>query len=182
MTDDARDLNAARAGDHQAFARLYDRHAAVVFSLCRGRCADEAEDATQETFIRAYKLLSQLDDPEALRPWLYAIARRVCAERSRAVARRHRHEEAAVMIRTARLSAADSSLDAAGKAEQLDRLTAAIEALPDDERLAIHLFYIEDDPAAVAAAAIRLSRAGFYKFLARARNKLASRMREVPSR
>ncbi len=182
MTDDARDLNAARAGDHQAFARLYDRHAAVVFSLCRGRCADEAEDATQETFIRAYKLLTQLDSPEALRPWLYAIARRVCAERRRAASRRHRHQEAAVMIRAAGTLATDISLDAADKAEQLDRLTTAIEALPDNERLAVHLFYIEDDPAVVAAAALKLSRAGFYKLLARARNKLAARMREVPSR
>jgi len=182
MTDDARDLNAARAGDHQAFARLYDRHAAVVFSLCRGRCADEAEDATQETFIRAYNLLNQLDGPEALRPWLYAIARRVCAERRRAATRRHRHEEAALMIRAARLSTGGSSLDAAGNAEQLDRLTAAIEDLPDDERLAVHLFYIEDDPASAAAAAVKLSRGGFYKLLARARNKLAARMREVPSR
>jgi RNA polymerase sigma-70 factor (ECF subfamily) len=182
MTHDARDLNAARAGDHQAFARLYDRHAAVVFSLCRGRCADEAEDATQETFIRAHELLHQLEDAVALRPWLYAIARRVCGERCRAATRRHHHEEAAVMIRAARLTPADSAPFAAGKAEQLDRLTVAIEALPDDERLAVHLFYIEDDPAVVAAEAMKLSRAGFYKLLARARNKLASRMREVPSR
>ena len=35
VSDDARDLAAATTGDHEAFARLYDRHAPVVLSLCR---------------------------------------------------------------------------------------------------------------------------------------------------
>src|SRR4051812_8544323 len=62
--DDDRDLAGAIGGDHTAFAHLYDRHAAVVLSLCR-RSGDgsltEAEDATQETFIRAFGMLDRLN-------------------------------------------------------------------------------------------------------------------------
>lgn len=181
MTDDARDLTASLAGDHQAFARLYDRHAAVVLSLCRNRCANEAEDALQETFIRAYRMLDKLNGPERLRPWLYAIARRVCAERRRAGRRRNHHEEQAMMVQPSRLSAVGTGTDPIERADQLDRLTSAIELLPDDERLAIHLFYLDDDPVTAAASALGLSRSGFYKLLARARQKLASQMREVTS-
>lgn len=182
MTDDARDLTAARAGDHQAFARLYDRHAAVVFSLCRSRCGDDAEDAVQETFIRAYQRLAQLNGPEQLRPWLYAIARRVCAERRRAASRRRNHEGIAGMIQTAQLRAPATADNTADQVEQLERLTDAIESLPDHERLAVHLFYLDDDPVSAAAAALGLSRGGFYKLLARARKSLARQMREVPTR
>ena len=35
VNDDARDLADAAAGDQEAFARLFDRHAAIVLSLCR---------------------------------------------------------------------------------------------------------------------------------------------------
>ncbi len=182
MTDDARDLTAALAGDHEAFARLYDRHAAVVLSLCRCRSAGDADDAVQETFLRAYRLLPQLDAPEKLRPWLYAITRRVCAERRRSANRRNHHEERAMMIRAMEPPKTSPSIDAAEKSEQLDRLTAAIGTLPDDERLAVHLFYLEEDAANTAATTLGLSRSAFYKLLARARQKLSRQMREVPSR
>ena len=43
----------------------------------------EAEDLTQETFIRAYTHLSELKSPDALRPWLYRIATHVCYDRFR---------------------------------------------------------------------------------------------------
>lgn len=70
-------------------------------------------------------------------------------------------------------------LDKAIRAERMDALTSAIHSLPDDERLAIHLFYLEDDAANAAADALGLSRSGFYKLLARARQRLAHAMREV---
>ncbi|MHC4422114.1 MAG: RNA polymerase sigma factor [Planctomycetota bacterium] len=63
--DDAADLGAARAGDDDAFGRIYDRHAPVVLSLCRRHAPAEAEDATQETFIRAYRPTSS--DPGSTR-------------------------------------------------------------------------------------------------------------------
>ncbi|MFH1418894.1 MAG: sigma-70 family RNA polymerase sigma factor [Planctomycetota bacterium] len=184
MTDDASDLKAAVAGDHQAFARLYDRHAAVVLSLCRYhlRSDTEADDALQDTFLRAYKKLDRLDRPEGLRSWLYAIARRVCAERRRADSRRARHEEQAVI---SRLNEPETSATVPGqvdKAERMERLDAAMDDLPDKERLAIHLHYLETDPPAAAASALGLSRSGFYKLLHRAREHLANSMRELPTR
>ena len=91
--DEAADLAAAQAGDDDAFARIFDRLAPVVLSLCRQRSLAEAEDATPETFIRAHRLLHKVDDPRRLRPWIYGIARRVCSERTRAARRRTRHEE-----------------------------------------------------------------------------------------
>jgi RNA polymerase sigma-70 factor (ECF subfamily) len=176
---DGRDVAAARNGDHDAFGRLYDRHAAVVLSLCRRLALSEAEDATQETFIRAHRKLDRLQSAEKLRPWLYAIARRVCSERNRARRRRARHEEAFAVNRAAAPlpgATADGAPENAARAEDLTRLDAALDRLDDRERLAIHLYYLEADPVKAAMSALGLSRSGYYKLLARARENLAGLM------
>ena len=77
VTDDCTDLAAHAAGDRDAFARIYDRHAAVVLSFCRrvaGRSATDSEDAMQETFIRAHDRLDQVDDCRGFRRWVIQIA------------------------------------------------------------------------------------------------------------
>ena len=57
--------------------------------------------------------------------------------------------------------------------EQLDRLSGAMEKLDARERLAIHIYYLEADPVRAASSALGLSRSGYYKLLARARDRLA---------
>ena len=177
--DEARDLDAARGGDLDAVGRLYDRHAPLVLSLCRRLTLAEAEDATQETFIRAYQMLDRVQSPRKLRPWLYAIARRVCSERRRAATRRARHEGDA-MLKAARPEAAPDAAEAAQRAEELRRLDGALDRLAKRERLAIHLYYLETDPLKAAESAMGLSRSGYYKLLARAREHLAALLREEP--
>ena len=196
MTDDARDAQAALAARtdsaaapsaHLAFARIYDRHSAVVRALCIRHVPNDtdADDALQETFIRAYRLLHEATDPDTLRPWLYAIARNVCAERRRSAARRNKHERNAAQERivmnglsptnhTIAPRRSDPTHANAEHAEALSRLSSALDELPDDERLAIHLYYLEPDPIVAAGSALGISRSGFYKLLARAREHLAS--------
>ena len=178
--DEAADLAAAQAGDHAAFARLYDRHAAVVLSLCRRLSLAEAEDATQETFIRAYRLLQKVESASKLRPWLYGIARHVCSERTRSSRRRKLHEDQAMVMRTAERKAdASTTAESATRAEELQLLNSAIGQLEDRQRLAIHLYYLESDPIQAAKSALGLSRSGYYKLLAKARDRLAELMREA---
>ena len=178
--DEAADLIAAQASDHAAFARLYDRHAAVVLSLCRRLSLAEAEDAAQETFIRAYRLLHKVESADKLRPWLYGIARRVCSEHTRALRRRRHHEDQAMLTRTAeRKARAPSPGESLEQAEQLQRLDGAIDQLDDRQRLAIHLYYLESDPIQAAQSALGLSRSGYYKLLAKARERLGELMREA---
>lgn len=200
MTDDARDVQAAlaarsdpaaspsdRQAGHQAFARIYDRHAPVIRAVCArlGTDPGETDDAMQETFLRAYRLLHEVTDPDGLRSWLYAIARHVCAERNRAGGRRRTHERAAgeehamlngVANPPTEEARPGSRTEPTERAETLDRLTAALDQLADEERLAIHLYYLEADPIAAASSSLGLSRSGFYKLLARAKDHLGTLM------
>ncbi len=178
MSEDAGDLTAAVAGDQDALARLFRRHAGVVLALCRrGGSLAEAEDAMQETFLRAYRKLSQLRNPGHFAPWLYAIARRVCSEKRRSAQRRKRHEA----VVAGPVEPAEEPLHVAQleQDEQLARLSVALDGLGERERLAIHLYYLEPDPAQSAYAAMGLSRSGFHKLLARARHVLEVQMREA---
>jgi len=75
--------------DGDAFAAIYGEYADPVFGACVSilRDRDDAADAAQDVFVLAFQRISQLRDPERLRPWLFAIARHVCFRRLRERAR-----------------------------------------------------------------------------------------------
>ena len=65
-----------RAGDEEAFEILMERYQAALFRYVRSFVGDseQARDLVQDTFLRAYKSIDNLDDPLMLRSWLYRIA------------------------------------------------------------------------------------------------------------
>ena len=98
--DDRPWVAAVLAGEPGAFRVLFDRHAPPVRRFLRDLCRDEAyaDEATQETFVRAHGRLATLRDDQRLRPWLLGIARRVFLEELR---RRRPHVELQAAIETA---------------------------------------------------------------------------------
>lgn len=66
----------ARAGDAEAFRQLFEAYRTRVYNYLWQMVHDEelAADLTQETFIRAYRSLPELRDPQAFPAWLYRIA------------------------------------------------------------------------------------------------------------
>ena len=82
---DAELARAAAAGDREAFAGIYDRYADRLHDFCVGmlRDRDGAADCVQDTFCTAATRLTQLQQPDKLRPWLYAIARNEALRRIR---------------------------------------------------------------------------------------------------
>jgi RNA polymerase sigma-70 factor (ECF subfamily) len=78
-------LERARAGDEWAFAQLVEAFERLVFNLCYRMLGDaaEAEDAAQETFLKAYRGLARHDPDRPFRPWLLSIASHHCIDRLR---------------------------------------------------------------------------------------------------
>ncbi|GAA4603037.1 RNA polymerase subunit sigma-70 [Actinoallomurus liliacearum] len=90
-TPDPRDeIAAAVAGDESAFAALTERHRRELHVHCYRMLAsfDEAEDAVQETFLRAWRGREGFDGDTLFRAWLYRIATNVCLDLLRRAARR----------------------------------------------------------------------------------------------
>jgi len=85
---DERDLlDAARGGDEQAFQHLIEPHRPVLLAHCYRMLGSlhDAEDALQDTLLRAWRALGGLQGRSSLRTWLYRIATNACLD---ALARR----------------------------------------------------------------------------------------------
>jgi RNA polymerase sigma factor (sigma-70 family) len=78
--DDARLAALAAEGDERAFEALYDRHHRPLLGFCRHMLGstEEAEEALQQTFLRAHRALADRGAPGEVRAWLYTIARNRC--------------------------------------------------------------------------------------------------------
>jgi RNA polymerase sigma-70 factor (ECF subfamily) len=78
-------LRRARAGDPAAFRLLFERHSPAVWRFLKDSFRDEssADEATQETFVRAHTRLTTLRDEDRLASWLLGIARLVFLEARR---------------------------------------------------------------------------------------------------
>lgn len=77
LLTDSELVTAFRGGDPAAFAGIYDRYADRIYSYCLTmlRHPDDAADASRDVFVKAATRLAHLQDPEKLRPWLFAVAR-----------------------------------------------------------------------------------------------------------
>jgi len=87
MTDQ---VAGAFAGGESAFAALTERYRRELHVHCYRMLAsfDEAEDAVQETFLRAWRARESFDGSAMVRAWLYKIATNVCLDAIRRSARR----------------------------------------------------------------------------------------------
>ena len=91
---DAVDAALAAAGDSHAFERLYRRHLGRIHSLVRRMIGDDAEDVTQEIFIRTWQKLSSFRGDSAFGTWLHRLALNLILTRRETLGiRRQRHTD-----------------------------------------------------------------------------------------
>lgn len=152
---------------------LYAEHARLVYGICRMllRDPDEAEDATQQVFLAAYRSLlegTEVRDPAA---WLGTIARNAC--RRRATTRMG--EPLAVADEPMRASIGVDE-QAMGR-EEAAELYAELAALPEKQREALVLRELYGLRYDEVAAALGTSRAAVEALLFRGRRRLQRRLR-----
>jgi len=133
------------AGDCRAFEQIVLQYERRVMTLSRRllRGMDEAQDATQEVFLRAFKYLHRLDLRRPVEPWLMRITVNVCRDFQRKSQRRHRTfiEDSSTQNEAA-TSAPDPYSGFAWEQER-QRLSKALNELPEKERMAVILRDVE---------------------------------------
>jgi RNA polymerase sigma factor (sigma-70 family) len=163
-------------GNEAAFAVAFERHAAGLIGFCRHMVGtrEEAEDVVQHTFLAAFRQLALFPGRElALRPWLYAVARRRCLSILRA-----RHEQAAL----------DFEIPTKGLTEEIERradlrvLFRDLRDLPEEQRAALVLSEAGDLSHAEVARVLGCDVANVKALVFRARSSLIDRRdaREAP--
>jgi RNA polymerase sigma-70 factor (ECF subfamily) len=133
------------AGDRHAEERLYLRHVGYVTNLCLrllGR-RDEAEDAAQDTFLDVLEQLPRLRDPARLKHWITRIA----------VHKAHRRFRRRKLLRALGLYGAEvtdetllppsAERSTQEQAMELEKLSAVLAGLPDVQRAAWVLRYVD---------------------------------------
>jgi RNA polymerase sigma-70 factor (ECF subfamily) len=135
-------IERARARDTDAFRHLVDayRHVAYGVALRILGQPEEAEEAAQEAFVRAWNALPNFRGEAKFSTWLYRIVTRRAFDRLQAVRRRRGRE---VGVEEAEGLPGGEAPDVSGwqRARKLEKLVAD---LPDAQRAAITLFYLEE--------------------------------------
>ena len=161
---DAELVAGARQGDLDAFAQLVERYRARALRLAYGIAGDDAEDAVQDAFVKAFRSLSTFRADAALKPWLFTIVANEARNRRRTTSRRARLE---LRVRGAP-SETEGSDEAVIRREERQHLLDAVATLPEHAREVVALRYFaglsEQETAEVLAvprgtAKSRLSRA-----------------------
>jgi RNA polymerase sigma-70 factor, ECF subfamily len=175
---DAQLVARSLAGDREAFGGLYDRYARLVRAVVLRVAGDWSvvQDLTQECYLRAYQKLARLRQPDRFGRWIVGIARQVARERRRSVRRdRHRFTATDVLDTPRDMDVADELQTK----EEITVLMQRLEELPERERLAIHVFFLQERNAGQTAQLLGLSRSGVYALLERGLTRLAGSIRDA---
>jgi len=128
-------LEQFRDGDALAVKAVYDEYGGAVFALSLSvlRDRDLAADATQQTFLKAWRASSTYDTEREFSPWLYAIARRTAID----------------IYRKRKRIVPSEDVDGITISPGLEvmwevfEVRAALDKLPDKERVVVQLSHLE---------------------------------------
>ena len=167
----SRIIQAARSGDLAAFEALMRRHERQVLATALRLLGDmaDAQDASQEVFLRVYRNLGKLERTDAFTGWLYKVTVNACRD-----LRRKRPSAAPVEEVGELISGAADPLEAAGQTERRRALDLSLRMLPERERAAVVLRDLEGLSTKEVARAMGSSEATVRSQISQARAKMKS--------
>ncbi|MBI2900468.1 MAG: sigma-70 family RNA polymerase sigma factor [Planctomycetes bacterium] len=171
-------VEAVRRGRREAYDELVRRHAARIGAACWSRLGRRGpvEDMVQETFLRGYRAIGTLAEPEKIGSWLYGIAVRTCLDWLKA------KERSQVSLDSpgpggAAADPSDGRLPSpAEDREGNAKLLSEVEALPEIYRETLVMFYFRKQTYREMSAVLGITPAAINARLAKARAILRERL------
>ncbi|MBM4465185.1 MAG: sigma-70 family RNA polymerase sigma factor [Chloroflexi bacterium] len=172
MEEETAWIQRAVAGDQEAFACLVEAYQTPVYNLAYRMLGDavEAEDAAQETFLRAYTRLSTYDTERKFSSWLLAIASHHCIDRLR---QRRWGWLSLDELPPWRWLASSRPEEAVIRGEEHDEVRQLLDQLPHHYRATVILRYWYDLSYQEIAEAMKTTESAVKSTLHRARRMLA---------
>jgi RNA polymerase sigma-70 factor (ECF subfamily) len=169
------------AGDTASFGQIvlrYERRV-MTLSLRLLRGADEAQDATQEVFLRAFKYIHRLDLRRPIEPWLMRMTINVCRDIAKKKLRRHyTFSEVPGAETDTKDEARDPYSDVAWE-QQRQMLWRALEELPEKEKMAVILRDVEGFSTAEVAEILGSSEGTVRSQICRGRLRIKEAMDQL---
>ena len=161
-------VNRALGGDQLAMRQIVDRYKQRVYGLCYRMLGqrEDAEDVSQEAFVRVLNNLPRWDQDRAFEPWLMTIAANRCRTQ---LAKRSRRKP----IQTLPFAPADDRWSKDNAADQLlEEVDLVLETIPENHRNAFELFHKKQLNYAGIAAELGVPVGTAKTWVHRARNEL----------
>ncbi|HPV87781.1 MAG TPA: RNA polymerase sigma factor, partial [Bacteroidales bacterium] len=142
---DVADIQRVLRGDMRAYAALVNRYQSMVFVLVRSVCrsTEDAQEITQDVFLKVYRQLYTFKGNASFRTWLYRIAYNTAISWKRKSKVREKAEDAYTRNEVYSARPADEEPDPE-REEQYERLRGLVEELPPQEKMLIELYYYKD--------------------------------------
>jgi RNA polymerase sigma-70 factor (ECF subfamily) len=152
-------------GSEEAFAVLYDRHAAKVFSYVtrRFRKQERAVEVFQEVFVKVHRSKHLYNKTLPCLPWLFSVSRSVVLDNFRADERRGQ-ETASINL--------DEFPNTPVGISQLPSLEPKLAQLPSAQRVAIQMRYVDESTFEEIASVLKTSPVNARQLISRAVKKL----------
>lgn len=160
-------------GDTNAFSYLVDNYKNMVFSLAfkMTKNREEAEEISQDTFIKAYKNLSKFKGDSKFSTWLYRIAYHTCLDNIK----KNKNKNTTFEINEItfnQIESVETILQGIARKERAKLMAKCLQKLPDEERSVIWMFYYDELSLREIIEVTGLSEANLKVKLHRARKKL----------
>ena len=166
-------LMKALEGDAQAFSHLVETFQRPVYNLCYRMLgnAEDAEDAAQETFLRAYKSMRRYDERRPFSTWLLSIAAHHCIDQIR----RRRFQVVSVEdLPVPDLPDLSPGMETSlGRKEEQRKVRALLAGLEPTDRAAVVMYYWYDFSYEEISQALSLTTSAVKSRLHRARRSMA---------
>lgn len=138
-------INKVLAGDANAFAMLVERYKDLVFTLALRmlKHREEAEEASQDTFIKAFKSLKKFKGDSKFSTWIYRVAYNTCLDRIKKN-KRLQQVDTIDEFTEHKIKTIDNALYNLEAKERKEALLKCLQHLPADDGALLNLFYFEE--------------------------------------
>lgn len=167
------------SGDTNAFAILVDRYKDMVFTLALKvlKHREEAEEVSQDTFIKAFKSLKNFKGTSKFSTWLYKIAYHSCLDRTKKYARAYQTDTIDEYTEN-RIISSDDTGRTIERNERAEAIEECMNLLPEDERTILWLFYYQEMSLKEMVEITSLSESNIKVKLHRARKRMLAVVQE----
>lgn len=165
------------AETRQLLDELFEAQFDALYRFCLARTGEPslADDATSEAFLAASRAFAEGKGADVDRPWLFVVARRRIVDQWRARERHRRRMER--LTRSVRPELFDVVLED-DRGETAEQVLVALTSLPERQRLALTLRYLDDHSVAEVAEQLEVNYQTAESLLARGRRGFATAWEE----
>lgn len=175
IKDDQIIINQIIEGDSHAFTILVDRYKDLVFTLALRmlKNRDEADEVSQDTFIKVYKSLTKFKGDSKFSTWIYQVAYNTCLDRLKKN-KRSQHVVAIDEFTEHHVKTIDNALDKMEQEERKKAIQSCLDLLPSDDSFLLTLYYFEEQSLEEISQVTGLTANNVKVKLFRSRKKLAT--------